>query len=89
MKQPHVLWVRGGEASVVSMTERGIALRSTVPWPPGSRIEGAFIGQPQAAVRLKVHSCRRQPEGDFLLEGRPLDLTRAARARLDALIHAS
>ncbi len=88
MKESHIRWIRGGEATVVSMTAQAIALRSTVPSPPGSRIEGALIGEPPAAVRVKVHTCRRQPDGDFLLEGRPLDLTRGTRARLDTLARA-
>jgi len=88
VKESHIRWIRGGEATVVSMTAQAIALRSTVPSPPGSRIEGALIGEPPAAVRVKVHTCRRQPDGDFLLEGRPLDLTRGTRARLDTLARA-
>jgi hypothetical protein len=37
---------------------------------------------------VKVHTCRRQPDGDFVIEGRPLDLTRGTRDRLDALARA-
>jgi hypothetical protein len=88
VKESHIRWVRGGEATVVALTAQAIALRSTVPSPPGSRIEGALIGETPATVRVKVHTCRRQPDGDFLLEGRPLDLTRGTRDRLDTLARA-
>jgi hypothetical protein len=36
-------------------------------------------------VRVKVHASRLQPEGDFVIEGRLLDVTRSVRARLLAL----
>lgn len=78
-------WAAGGEARVVAIDADSIVLRSTVPSPPGSRIEGTLLGEPPARVRVKVHSSRRQPEGDFLLQGRPLDMTRETRERLEAL----
>jgi hypothetical protein len=81
-----VRWLRGGTARIVTLAGDAIVLRSSVPAPPGSRIEGALdegFGQTGGAiVRVKVHTCRRQPEGDFLLEGRPLDLTRELRERM-------
>ena len=80
----HVAWVGGGEARVVSLDDKGIALRSTVPSPPGSRLEGALAGEPPAKLRVKIHACRKQPEGDFVLEGRPLDMTREVRERVHA-----
>lgn len=74
---------------MVSLDAQSIALRSTVPSPPGSRIEGRLqgaSGAPGAAVRVKIHACRRQPEGDFLLEGRPLDMPRETREQLARLM---
>ncbi len=59
-----------------------ITLRSTHPSPPGSRIEGAVDGQRRVSLRVKVHLCRKQPDGAFVLEGRALDLTRADREAL-------
>jgi hypothetical protein len=79
---PHVRWAKGGEAWVASLAADAVVLRSTVPSPPGSRIEGALEGEPPATVRVKVHASRLQPEGDFVIEGRLLDVTRAVRARL-------
>jgi hypothetical protein len=80
----HVRWARGGEARVVAMDAGTITLRSTVPSPPGSRIEGTLGGDPPAPVRVKVHASKRQPEGDFVLEGRTLDMPRETRERLEA-----
>jgi len=85
----HIRWTRGGEARIVSMGPAAILLRSTVPAPPGSRIEGTLEGPVPATLRLKVHSSRRQSEGDFLIEGRPVDLTREIRLELDALVRGS
>ena len=82
MTAPHVRWAKGGEARVATIAVDAIVLRSTVPSPPGSRIEGALEGEPPATVRVKVHASKRQPEGDFLIEGRLLDATREVRARL-------
>jgi hypothetical protein len=67
------------------MAGDAITLRSTIPSPPGSRIEGRLAGDPPATLRVKIHASRRQPEGDFVLEGRVLDVTREVRARLEAL----
>ena len=81
-------WVGGGEAELASIAGDAIVLRSTVPSPPGSRIEGTFdaeAGSPPLRLRLKVHGCRREPGGGFTLRGRPVDLTRSDRARIEAL----
>jgi hypothetical protein len=77
-----VRWSGGGRAHVVSLDARAIVLRSTVPSPPGSRIEGTLEGEPPAILRVKVHASKKQAEGDFVLEGRPLDLPRETRERL-------
>jgi hypothetical protein len=82
--QAHLRWAKGGEARVVAIAADAIVLRSTAPSPPGSRIEGRLEGEPPAAVRIKVHASKRQPEGDFVLQGRLLDATREVRARLAA-----
>lgn len=87
MSEPHVTWTSGGQAWIASLSAEAIELRSTVSWPPGSRVEGVLAGH-GGAVRIKVHACRRLLEGDFRIEGRPLDLTRHARAALEALLSA-
>lgn len=85
LARAHVTWQGGGQARVASFDGKGIALRSTVPSPPGSRIEGALAGEPPARLRVKIDACRRTAEGEFTLEGRPLDMTREVRERVEAL----
>jgi hypothetical protein len=82
LSEPDVRWVTGGEGRVVAAGTDSIVVRSTVPSPPGSRIEGVMANGDRFTLRVKVHGCRRQPEGDFLIEGRPLDLTREHREQL-------
>src|SRR5258708_38924392 len=77
-----VRWAGGGRAQVVSLDAKAIVLRSTVPSPPGSRIEGTLEGEPPALLRVKVHASKKQAEGDFVLEGRPRDLPRETSERL-------
>jgi hypothetical protein len=67
------------------MTADKITLRSTVPSPPGSRIEGAVGDVRGVTLRVKVHGCRRETGGEFVLEGRPLDLPREHREMLAKL----
>jgi hypothetical protein len=76
-----IAWAKGGEATVVSLKDDAITLRSSTPSPPGSRIEGA-LAEDGELVRVKVHSSKRQDDGSFVLEGRVLDMTRALRAKL-------
>jgi len=85
----HVRWAGGGEARVVRIDAQAIVLRSTVPSPPGSRIEGTLVGgekEPPAKLRVKVHGSKKQPEGDFVLEGRPLDLPRETREAIEGMV---
>jgi hypothetical protein len=87
-----VTWAKGGEASIVSIGADTIVLKSTVPAPPGSRIDGtvgASAGDDGGtAIRVKVYASKREGEGEFVLQGRPLDMTRAVRERLEALVRA-
>lgn len=84
----HVRWLHGGEAAVVRFEGDALVFRSTTPSPPGSRIEGRLESDPNVRVRVKVHGCRRQDEGDYVLDTRPLDMTRAIRTRIEALQNA-
>ncbi len=84
MSGARIGWTKGGEAVVVALKDDAITLRSTIPSPPGSRIEGAMASGAPDAVRVKIHSSKRQEDGAFVLEGRVLDMTRALRERLGA-----
>jgi hypothetical protein len=79
-----VRWSRGGEAVVESVNGETIALRSTTAAPPGARVDGMLEVEPPVRLRIKVHACRRQAEGDFRLEGRCIDMTREVREKLSA-----
>jgi hypothetical protein len=81
----HLDWEKGGAARLVSIAKEAVTLRSTIPSPPGSRIDGALRGSGQK-VRFKIHGSKKQPEGDFVLEGRAIDLTREVREQLEALV---
>jgi hypothetical protein len=83
---PHIAWAGGGEARMVSASASLVSLVSSVPWPPGSRVSGTLLGPPHGAVRIKVHASRAEPDGTFRIEGRPLDLSREMRERLESLI---
>ena len=81
----HLRWSQGGEATILALSADAVRLSSSVPSPPGSRPQGSLLDEPLLVVRFKVHECKRQDDGTFLLVGRPLDLTRDARARLEGL----
>jgi hypothetical protein len=80
-----IAWEKGGTAQVVSLATDAIVLLSSVPSPPGSRIEGRVEGEKPVTVRVKIHGSKRRADGAFVLEGRVLDATREVRARLEAL----
>ena len=75
-------WVRGGEARIVGVVGNGIALRSTVALPPGSRVEGRVEGELAVVVRVKVNGCRKIGEGEFEVHARLIDVTREVRELL-------
>lgn len=79
-------WEKSGSARVLRIDANAIALESTIPSPPGSRISGALVGEPAATLRVKIHVSKKQEDGTFLLEGRPIDLTRELRERLERLV---
>ncbi|MEO6418250.1 MAG: hypothetical protein ABIP39_02515 [Polyangiaceae bacterium] len=78
-------WEKGGVARVLRIDANTIALESSIPSPPGSRISGALVSDPTATLRVKIHVSKKQEDGTFLLEGRPIDLTRELREKLMAL----
>ncbi len=85
MSGVRIVWAKGGEATVTALVDDAITLRSSIPSPPGSRVEGVVPRSDGAAsdgIRVKVHSSKRQEDGAFVLEGRVLDMTKAMRDRL-------
>ncbi len=78
-----LIWQKGGTAAVESLAGDAIVIRSTIPSPPGSRIDGQLVGQNGESgptLRVKIHSSKKQSDGSFVLEGRALDMTRQVRA---------
>jgi hypothetical protein len=82
----HVQWDKGGGADYLLLMGEVVTLRSTIPSPPGSRIDGALSSEPTVKVRVKVHSSKKQTDGTFVLTGRPIDLTNAVRAKIEELM---
>lgn len=64
-----------------------IVVSSPAPAPPGARVEAAAVGDDGArsAFRIKVHRCKRQEDGTFVLVGVTIDLRREARVVLEEL----
>ena len=79
----HVTWDKGGDADLLSIDGDAIAVSSSIPSPPGSRLAGR-VGALE--VRVKVHSSKKQEDGRFRIEGRIIDATRDARAALASLL---
>ena len=78
-----LVWLKGGEATIASLSGDAVVIRSTIPSPPGSRIEGQLVGlngELGPNLRIKIHSSKKQGDGAFVLEGRALDMTRQTRA---------
>ena len=81
-------------AHVIAWAHGELVLAVAVAAPPGARLD-VDVADPMVTTsphgahvpsfRLKVHRCRRQEDGSFLLAGRPLDLRRETREALDLL----
>jgi hypothetical protein len=81
-----VQWSKGGGAKLVAFDGEMIVLMSTIPSPPGSRLEGTFGTM---TLRVKVHQSKRQSDGaTFELRGRAFDFVRETRDALIAHVQA-
>ncbi len=80
-----IRWQKGGTAQLVSLSIDAITLSSTIPSPPGSRIDGTLTSDPTKPVRVKIHGSKKQPDGTFVLVGRPIDLEKELREELALL----
>lgn len=81
---PHVTWAKGGTASFVAATDDQVTLSSSIPSPPGSRLEGTLLGE--VPIKVKVHSSKKEESGSFTLKGRLVDFTRETRERIHGLV---
>lgn len=86
LTDPHLTWAKGGAASFVTVDGDNVTLRSTIPSPPGSRLDATFTADPPVAMKIKIHTSKLDPDGTFLLKGRVLEATRALRERLATLV---
>ncbi len=85
----HLVWAKGGTASLLSIAEDAVTLRSSIPSPPGARLDATLASDPPVALKIKIHGSKLQPDGSFTLKGRVLEATRALRDRLSALVAAA
>lgn len=81
----HIRWAKGGTANVVRLDKDAVTLSSSIPSPPGSRIDGTIAPDFATTMRVKIHGSKLQADGTFVLEGRAIDWTRDVRARLAAM----
>lgn len=84
--RPKIAWLKGGEAEVLSLSNDAITLQSTIPSPPGSRIDGSLRSDATKLLRVKIHGSKKQDDGTFLLSGRPIDLPKELREMLIAAL---
>lgn len=70
----------GGRARIEASDGERVTLLADAAAPPGATLHGTLAGE-AASYRVKVRSCRRDGER-FRIEGRFVNLSRAARARI-------
>ena len=84
--EPHLTWAKGGAASFLTVSGDNVTLRSTIPSPPGARLDAAFTSEPPVTIKIKMHGSKLEADGTFTLKGRVLEATRALRERLATLV---
>ncbi len=64
-----------------------MAVRGTFSAPPGARLEAVAVDDAGARTpfRMKVHRCKRQDDGAFIVVGAAIDLRKEARTVLEGL----
>jgi len=85
----HLAWAKGGTADFVTIADDVIEIRSTIPLPPGARVDATTEAEPKVKVTVKSHGSRRDTDGTFLIKGRLLEANRELRDRLAALVASS
>lgn len=83
---PHLTWQKGGTASFLTVKDDTVSLRSTIPSPPGSRIDATLSGDPPVTIKIKIFGSKLESDGSFTLKGRVLEATRVLRDRLATLV---
>ncbi len=84
-ERAHLTWLKGGTASLVTIDDDTVTLRSSIPAPPGSRLEATLTVDASTAVKVKIHGSKLEQDGSFTLRGRLLEANRELRVRLAAL----
>jgi hypothetical protein len=79
-----LVWDKGGTAEVHAADQENVTLRSTIPSPPGSRLDATLGGATK--VRIKVHGSKREEDGTFTIKGRLVDATRETREKVAAAV---
>ncbi len=82
----HLLWTKGGTASLLAIDQDAVTLRSSISSPPGARLEATLASDPSVTLKIKMHGSKLQPDGSFTLRGRVLEPTKALRERLALLV---
>jgi hypothetical protein len=80
-----IAWAKGGTATFVAAEGENVTLRSTIPSPPGSRLDATFDDDPKTPLRVKVHGSKKEEDGSFTIKGRLVDATRETRDRVQRL----
>jgi hypothetical protein len=86
VSEAHLVWAKGGTASLLTVAQDNVTLRSSISSPPGARLDAALAADPSVTLKIKIHGSKLQPDGSFTLKGRVLEATRALRERLLALV---
>lgn len=81
-----IAWAKGGTATFLGAEGENVTLRSSIPSPPGSRLDATFEAEPKTAVRVKVHGSKKEEDGSFTIKGRLVDATREIRERVHSLV---
>ncbi|MDB4934094.1 MAG: hypothetical protein JWP87_1066 [Labilithrix sp.] len=82
----HLRWAKGGTATFLTIASDAVTLRSSIPSPPGARLDATLASEPTVSLTIKIHGSKLQPDGSFALKGRVLEATRALRARIEGLV---
>jgi hypothetical protein len=81
-----IVWENGGLAELRSMNDSWLVVLATTPRAPGTPWRGTLESNPALPVGLKVKTCKKQPDGHFVIEGPSFNLTKEARDALLAIV---